>query len=327
MKNALKLFGFTILVVLFYAYVGQMVPQQRTYPPEELAISEDMDTQEMIQMGQRIVEGKGTCLTCHSMEEGGGTGRFPPLGGIGARAGERQEGVSDLEYLAQSLYEPNAYVVEGYTPAMPPTSEPPIGLSDAEIKTVIAYLQSLGGTPTITMDTELAYGEGGGGGAQPAGSGEAATASVSGAGAAGSGEAGAGADGSGAEGTAGEAAGSEAPSETPGGSGPQSEAGDEATAAATADLSGPALFKKYQCQTCHSVESEQQMIGPSLHDVGSRLSREEIRTSILEPNETIAEGYQPQVMSATLEAAGFFDQVTDAEVKVLVDYLANQTGG
>ena len=320
MKNAVKLFGFTILVVLFYAYVGQMVPQQRTYPPEELAISEDMDTQEMVRMGQRIVEGKGTCLTCHSMEEGGGTGRFPALGGIGARAGERQEGVSDLEYLAQSRYEPNAYVVEGYTPAMPPAAEPPIGLSDAEIKTVIAYLQSLGGTPTITMATELPYGGDGGGGAQPPPSGGAATASAGG-----SAETGSETAGSGAEGAAGGAA--ESPSETPGGTGQASESADASTATATADLDGPALFKKYQCQTCHSVESEQKMIGPSLHDVGSRLSREEIRTSILEPNETIAEGYQPQVMSATLEAAGFFDQVTDAEVKVLVDYLANQTGG
>lgn len=317
MKNAAKLFGFTILVVLFYAYVGHMVPQQRTYPPEELEISPDMSTQEMVQMGQRIVEGKGTCLTCHSMEEGGGADRFPALAGIGARAGERQEGISDVEYLAQSLYEPNAYVVEGYTPAMPPAHQPPIGLSDAEIRTVIAYLQSLGGTPTITMDTELPYGGDGADGTQPAESEDAATASAEAAGAAGT--------ETGAEDTAGDPP--EPPSETPGESGPQSEAGDEPTAAATSDLSGPALFKKYQCQTCHSVETEQKMIGPSLHDVGSRLSREEIRTSILEPNETIAEGYQPQVMSATLEAAGFFDQVTDAELKVLVDYLANQTGG
>ena len=32
-----------------------------------------------------------------------------------------------------------------------------ISLSDAEILTVIAYLQSLGGTPSVTMDTDLPW--------------------------------------------------------------------------------------------------------------------------------------------------------------------------
>ena len=46
---------------------------------------------------------------------------------------------------------------------MPVISKPPIGLSDQEILTVIAYLQSLGGTPSVTMATKLKYAGGSGG--------------------------------------------------------------------------------------------------------------------------------------------------------------------
>ena len=53
------------------------------------------------------------------------------------------------------MYDPNAYVVEGFVAGMPNVARPPIALNDQEILTVIAYLQSLGGTPTVTMDTQL----------------------------------------------------------------------------------------------------------------------------------------------------------------------------
>ena len=46
----------------------------------------------------------------------------------------------------------------GFNPGMPPISKPPIGLTDDEILAVIAYLQSLGGTTTVTMETKLVAG-------------------------------------------------------------------------------------------------------------------------------------------------------------------------
>ena len=49
------------------------------------------------------------------------------------------DGMSDIEYLAQSLYEPDVYIVEGFLPGMPPISKPPIGLSDEEILSVMGY--------------------------------------------------------------------------------------------------------------------------------------------------------------------------------------------
>jgi mono/diheme cytochrome c family protein len=137
--------------------VSLWVPQKRTDPPEEIAIGANLSTEEMVSIGEEIVGGKGTCLTCHTMGQSGSGLRFPDLGAIGAIAGTRKEGDSDVEYLAESLYEPNAYVVEGFVAGMPAIGRPPIALSDDEILTVIAYLQSLGGTPTVTMDTELRW--------------------------------------------------------------------------------------------------------------------------------------------------------------------------
>jgi len=156
-KHALQIFAFTIVVSAFYWYVSLWVPQKRTDPPEDIAIRSDLSTEEMVAIGEEIVAGKGTCFTCHTVGESGTGLRFPDLGGIGAIAGLRVEGMSDVEYLAASMYDPNAYVVEGFVAGMPNVARPPIALTDDEILTAIAYLQSLGGTPTVTMDTELEW--------------------------------------------------------------------------------------------------------------------------------------------------------------------------
>jgi hypothetical protein len=52
---------------------------------------------------------------------------------------------------------------------MPPVNQPPIGLTDQEILAVIAALQTLGGTPTVTLQTKHKYNSGAAapGGAQP----------------------------------------------------------------------------------------------------------------------------------------------------------------
>jgi hypothetical protein len=43
---------------------------------------------------------------------------------------------------------------------MPVGNKPPIGLTDQEILCVIAYLQTLGGTPTVTLQTKHQYNAG-----------------------------------------------------------------------------------------------------------------------------------------------------------------------
>ena len=136
----------------FYTYVGQMVPQSEVHPPAEIALKADLTTADMEKVGREIMEGKGLCLTCHTIGKSGAL-RFPDLEGVGARAKSRVPGLSDVDYLAESMYEPNAFIVPGFNPGMPTINKPPIGLTDQEILCVIAYLQTLGGTPTVTLQT------------------------------------------------------------------------------------------------------------------------------------------------------------------------------
>jgi hypothetical protein len=139
---------------LFYTYVGQLVPQKQLQPPAEVAIAADLTTDQMIKVGFEVVQQKGLCLTCHTIGKSG-TLRFPDLAGIGDRAKTRKPDMDDVHYLAESLYHPDAFIVPGFVGGMPVINKPPIGLSDKEILCVIAWLQSLGGTPNVTMATKL----------------------------------------------------------------------------------------------------------------------------------------------------------------------------
>jgi hypothetical protein len=151
-----RIAALVIVTTAFYGYVGQMVPQSEVQPPEEVAIRADLTTPEMVEVGREIAEGKGLCRTCHTMGQTGAL-RFPDLAGVAGRAAERVPGLSDVDYFAQSMYEPDTFVVPGFNPGMPPINRPPIGLTDQEILCVIAYLQSLGGTPTVTLQTSHRY--------------------------------------------------------------------------------------------------------------------------------------------------------------------------
>jgi mono/diheme cytochrome c family protein len=144
----------------FYTYVGQMVPQKEVQPPKETAIGSDMSPSDMAKAGREIMEGKGFCLTCHTIGKATGPYRFPDLANVDVRAKTRVAGLNDVEYFAQSMYDPTAFVVPGFPPAMPPINKPPIGLTDKEILCVIAYLQTLGGTTTVTLQTKHHYNSG-----------------------------------------------------------------------------------------------------------------------------------------------------------------------
>ena len=148
-----------VATTAFYAYVGQMVPQKEVQPPAEIVLKSDLTTADMVQVGREIVQGKGLCSTCHTIGKSGAL-RFPDLEGVAVRAQTRVPGLSDIEYFAQTMYEPNAFIVPGFNPGMPAINKPPIGLTDQEILCVMAYLQSLGGTPTVTLQTKHQFNSG-----------------------------------------------------------------------------------------------------------------------------------------------------------------------
>jgi hypothetical protein len=165
----------------FYAYVGQMVPQNEVQPPPtSIVIPADLTPAQMVPVGRQIMDTKGLCFTCHTVGRSGAL-RFPDLAGVDERAKTRVPGLSDVDYFAQSMYEPEAFIVPGFNPGMPVINRPPIGLTDQEILCVIAYLQSLGGTPTVTLQTAHRYYTPAGGAPAAAGAAPAAAGAAPGA--------------------------------------------------------------------------------------------------------------------------------------------------
>jgi mono/diheme cytochrome c family protein len=154
--HTVRIGALVLATTAFYGYVGQMVPQKEVLPPQETVLRTDMTTADMVKVGSELMAGKGLCLTCHTIGKSGAL-RFPDLDGIAARATTRVAGLSEIDYLAQSMYEPDVYIVQGFNPGMPAINKPPIGLTDQEILCVIAYLQTLGGTATVTLQTKHRY--------------------------------------------------------------------------------------------------------------------------------------------------------------------------
>ncbi len=150
LKIAALVLGSTAL----YTYIGQLVPQKEVQPPVEIEVDPNATTEDLVALGRTIADGKGLCFTCHTVGQGAAAGlRFPDLEGIATRAETRIPGRTALQYLAHSIYMPDEFIVEGFNPGMPAIHKPPIGLTDPEILAVLAYLQTLGGSPTVTLAT------------------------------------------------------------------------------------------------------------------------------------------------------------------------------
>lgn len=141
---------------LFYTYIGQLVPQKEIQPPPVIEISSEMTSAELAKIGDKLARDKGMCLTCHTIGlPAGAPHRFPDLAGVADRAKTRIPGLSQVEYFTQSLCEPDTFIVPGFVKGMPTINKPPIGLSDAELHAIVAWLQSQGGEPTITLKDPL----------------------------------------------------------------------------------------------------------------------------------------------------------------------------
>lgn len=144
-----------LIVLGFFAYFSNWIPQTRWEPPQKREISEQMTPTELAKIGEVLVRERG-CMLCHTLEPGVGVkggGRGPNLFQVAIRRkGGVPGGPTNLtDYLVQALYEPGAYLVESYSNIMPPAWAPPSKLTYEELAAVIAYLQSLGGTPSVRV--------------------------------------------------------------------------------------------------------------------------------------------------------------------------------
>jgi len=75
------------------------------------------------------------------------------------------------------------------------------------------------------------------------------------------------------------------------------------------------------CLRCHIIEGRGGIAGPSLMDVGERLTRAELLQSVIDPQASVAEGYG--AMSAMPEMR---ETLTPSEVRDIVAYLATCRG-
>ncbi len=169
MRQFLTVIAFSLLTIGFFAgYSNFGIPQIEPAPPpkEEKLDLGSMTMDQFIALGERIFNGRGTCTLCHNA-----LGRAPELGTIGEVSAARladpdyEGGAADIAgYLIESLIEPSAFVVPGFgkkgtndtESPMPDVSGGGVGLSEAEIAAVVAFLQdSSGAEVTVEIPTDL----------------------------------------------------------------------------------------------------------------------------------------------------------------------------
>lgn len=146
--TVVKLLSFSLMVIWLYAFAASIVPETSTATVDLSSIERTPDA--FIEAGEIIFNGKGKCNTCHTLDPSAPKSRCPDLTDVGTRAATRQPGLTAKEYLIESAYEPHKFLVAGYGNIMPPVWKPPISLTELEIETVIAFLQSQGGEVDLT---------------------------------------------------------------------------------------------------------------------------------------------------------------------------------
>jgi putative heme-binding domain-containing protein len=160
----LRIATFTVAFLAVYSYVVVVVSDiagEKARVEKEKAALIGGAVEATPEAGEKIFWGKGACHTCHSIGGRGSAIRGPNLGEtrplglpVGARAMKRAEErtkqtgktYSPTDYFLESLMEPDVYLVEGFSKLMPIAWRPPIALKPDEIRAVVTYLQSLGGT-------------------------------------------------------------------------------------------------------------------------------------------------------------------------------------
>ena len=169
----LRIVGIVLGTLAVYTLIANKIPQVQSEVPQTLTLGANVTPEQLIAAGEKVFNGIGGCTTCHGL----GT-RAPNLltdekgaGPIGARCGKREAGKDCKAYLYESLDQPTAYIVSGYQPIMPVMTKQ---LSPAQIWSVIAFLESQGGTVDVTASdipatsttstTSTTAGGGGGGG-------------------------------------------------------------------------------------------------------------------------------------------------------------------
>ncbi len=144
-----KIVGIVLGTLALYTLIANKIPQVQSEVPQALTLGANVTPEQLVAAGEKVYTGIGGCTTCHGLGE-----RAPNLltdekgqGTVGARCAKREPGKTCKQYLYESLDNPTAYVVSGYQPIMPVMTKQ---LSPAQVWSVIAFLESQGGTVDVT---------------------------------------------------------------------------------------------------------------------------------------------------------------------------------
>ena len=155
----LKVGGVVIGTLALYTAVANVIPQVQSEVPRQLSLGANVTPEELVAAGTELYNGAGGCTACHGLGE-----RAPNLltdergtGQIGARCATRQSGKDCKVYLHEALVEPAEFVVAGYQAIMPDISRT---LSPQQVWALVAFLQSQGGTVTVTAEDLPSEGHG-----------------------------------------------------------------------------------------------------------------------------------------------------------------------
>jgi mono/diheme cytochrome c family protein len=152
-----RVVGFVMIVLGLFSLIALSVPQMASLPPaeEKFDVASIKTANDMAVIGQKIFFSKGQCALCHSIGPSE-SARCPDLKGIGAKLSR--------EFIYESLTQPQAYIYLDYRHEGPPKEYParmphinknPIGLSNNEILSVIAFLQQMSGEPITVSPSEI----------------------------------------------------------------------------------------------------------------------------------------------------------------------------
>ena len=115
---------------------AQKPAEEKEQPKEQPAKA---DVQALIERGKQLAQTNG-CLGCHTTDGRPSVG--PTWKGLYGSERELQDGtkvIADEAYLKESITDPNAKVVKGFSPSMPPYSQ----LSEEDLNALIEYIKSL----------------------------------------------------------------------------------------------------------------------------------------------------------------------------------------
>ena len=145
LRTNLKILFTVAMTLAVFTFIANVIPQVQSAVPEEIEIRADMTPDELVGIGETLYFGVGGCTACHGL----GTRAPDILGVAGTVCATRNAGQSCKEYLWESLVSPVSYIVEGFQPIMLDQSRL---MSQAELWTLVAFLEAQGGEVTVGPD-------------------------------------------------------------------------------------------------------------------------------------------------------------------------------